>query len=323
MAILLRDLLDQVPLEVRDRVKATLDRVRAPLRDAIRAECRLSMKADAEDANASAQVPIELEGGCPEILKAVEFSDELELFLLLTRYRRGLAETASGTASLLALHSEISSLSNGHAWANIDSANITATREWAIEMLHRLSSYDPLGRVLVVNEDILGAYIYRANVSDEHETNAARISLYWCVIGLVSDWLGCSVEELTVVVAAHELAHAYTQLGADIEGRRWPSRDFSRAEIALKEGLAQFYTQRTLTRLSTKFPGALDAFESLLESQSEPYHAHKRWIDRYSAEAVRQAMIEVRRWREGSVDQFEERLYRISEQLKRGNESRF
>src|SRR4029077_10395808 len=46
-------------------------------------------------------------------------------------------------------------------------------------------------------------------------------------------WLGCDVEDLTVVVLTHELAHAYTQLGADIEGRRWAAPLFAKAEIAL------------------------------------------------------------------------------------------
>jgi hypothetical protein len=32
------------------------------------------------------------------------------------------------------------------------------------------------------------------------------------VIGLVSEWMGCSVEDLSIVVLAHELAHAYTQV---------------------------------------------------------------------------------------------------------------
>jgi hypothetical protein len=39
------------------------------------------------------------------------------------------------------------------------------------------------------------------------------------------------------VVLAHELAHAYTQLGADIDGRRWAAPSFAKAETALKEGL--------------------------------------------------------------------------------------
>ena len=117
------------------------------------------------------------------------------------------------------------------------------------------------------------------------------------------------------VVMAHELAQSHTPLGAAIEGRRWPSHHFANAETSLKEGLAQFYTWRALQRLQTKFPGALDAFDTLLAKQSAPYHAHKPWTDQFSPEAVRQAMIEVRRWREGSLEQFTDRLERASQQL--------
>lgn len=84
MPILLTDLLKRVPKEVEDRVRATRDRARTVLRDAIRAECRLSMKTEAEDTGGSAQVPIEVSAGYPEVLTAVKFPDELRHILLLT-----------------------------------------------------------------------------------------------------------------------------------------------------------------------------------------------------------------------------------------------
>jgi hypothetical protein len=69
----------------------------------------------------------------------------------------------------------------------------------------------------------------------------------------VSEWMGCTVEDLTVVVLTHELAHAYTQLGADIEGRRWPAAAFAAAESGLKEGLAQYYTDRVFRTGTASF----------------------------------------------------------------------
>lgn len=323
MPILLTDLLERVPKEVEGRVRATRDRARNVLRDAIRAECRLAMRTDVEDGGASAQVPIEVLPGYPEALKALSFPDELRHVLLLTRFRRSLAEVASGTAGLLQLYEALKQLPNGSDWAGVDPAAISDTREWAQEMLRRLETHDPVGKILTVNEDILGAYIYRADVHDEFATNSARIALYWCVIGLVSDWLGSSVEDLTVVVMAHELAHAYTQLGADIEGRRWPSHHFGEAETDLKEGLAQFYTLRALQRVHGRFPGAIDVFDTLLAKQPGPYHAHEPWVEHFSPEAVRQAMIEVRRWQEGTLEQFTDRLGRAGEQLKPLKDSLF
>ena len=54
--------------------------------------------------------------------------------------------------------------------------------------------------------------------------------------------VGATVEALTVVVAAHELSHAYTHLGRDIDGRCWDTEAFAHAETGMVEGLAQFYT---------------------------------------------------------------------------------
>lgn len=323
MPVLLIDLLRQVPEEVETRVRATRDRSRNVLRDAIRAECRLTMKSDAEDTGASAQVPIAVEAGYPERLQKLEFPDELRYILLLSRFRRSLIDAASGATGLLRLHSELRELPNSGSWTGVNPESIGATREWAVEMLRRLETHDPVGKVLAVNEDILGAYIYTADGRDEFATNSARIALYWCVIGLVSDWLGCSVEDLTTVVMAHELAHAYTQLGADIEGRRWPSYDFGKAETGLKEGLAQFYTLRALQRLRGRLPGALGAFETLLVKQPGPYHAHEPWVEHFSPEAIRQAMLEVRRSQEGTLEQFSVRLQRAGEHLRPLRESAF
>ena len=35
--------------------------------------------------------------------------------------------------------------------------------------------------------------------------NWANIRLYWGIIGLASEWLGCNVEDLAIVVLTHEL----------------------------------------------------------------------------------------------------------------------
>jgi hypothetical protein len=122
----------------------------------------------------------------------------------------------------------------------------------------------PLKKVLSVREDFLGIYEYDARglFADEQAINRATIRLYWGVIGLVSEWLGCSIEE----VLAHELAHAYTQLGADIDGRRWAAPSFAKAETALKEGLAQYYTDRVLRRLEARYK---------LARMLRPHHYHE------------------------------------------------
>lgn len=92
-------------------------------------------------------------------------------------------------------------------------------------LLDTLDKHDPLEKDLSVNEDILGVYRFdvRGLFDDEKAVNRATIHLYWGVIGWVSELLGCDVEDLTIVVLTHELAHAYTQLAPtsrDVAGRR-------------------------------------------------------------------------------------------------------
>ena len=127
MSVLLIDMLQKVPDEVEERVCAARDRSRIVLRDAIRAECRLSMKTDTEDVGASAQVQIEVTAGYPDVLRGVSFPEELRHILLLTRYRRNLTDAASGTAGLLELHATLQRLPNGADWAGLDASAISAT----------------------------------------------------------------------------------------------------------------------------------------------------------------------------------------------------
>jgi hypothetical protein len=289
------------------------------VQEALRAECRLVLRAreDVAQNRAGAQVPIVVEPGYPEVLDQIEFPDDFELIILLGRNRVLLEQAYSSTFGLLNLPEQLLRLPEPDKWASINSRDLETVGNWATALLKVLDEYDPLKTVLAVNEDILGVYRYDASASfaDEQAINRATILLYWGVIGLVSQWLGCSVEDLALVVLTHELAHAYTQLGADIEGRRWAAASFANAESALKEGLAQYYTDRALKRLTGRYAGALNAFLNLLPHQPEAYRAHQPWLQNSSPEAVRRAMIEVRRWNEQKLAEFNRRLQIAQKEL--------
>jgi hypothetical protein len=322
MSIFLRDLIAAIDPSVEQRVRRTRDRSRAAIQEALRSECRLSMRSadELEEPGSTASVRVEIEPGYPEILEHVEFPDDLEHVLLLNGYRTQIEQVVSGLQGLEELREQLLHMPRPDHWVKVSADELAGVRSWGQMLLQVREAKDPLSEVLAVKQDILGVYEYDARCTDEYEVNRAVIRLYWGVIGLFSKWLACSVEDLTIVVLAHELAHAYTQLGSDIEGRRWPSRDFSRADIELVEGLAQYYALQTLNRLSRRFPGALTTFELLLAKQSEPYHAHEPWLEHFTAEAVRRAMIEARRWREGSLEEYEDRLAHAAEQLRPGRQ---
>jgi hypothetical protein len=139
--------------------------------------------------------------------------------------------------------------------------------------------------------------------------NDVRIELYWALIGLLAEMLGRTVEAVTVVVLAHELAHAYTHLGCDTDGHRWGAHAFARSDHALKEGLAQYYTQVTCDRLSVNLPEAAQAYDELLKSQPAAYQTHREWITKGVArEDIRRALVETRRGGVGVLEQFNKRL---------------
>jgi hypothetical protein len=120
------------------------------------------------------------------------------------------------------LRDSLLELPESEKWVSASGADLQSVANWSAALLKVLDQHDPLKSVLAVNQDFLGIYDYdsRALFVDEQAINRATIRLYWGVIGLVSQWLGCDVEDLTVVVLTHELAHAYTQrrIGAILYG---------------------------------------------------------------------------------------------------------
>jgi hypothetical protein len=322
MPIKLIDLISRVPSEVETRVRRVRDQVRPAIQEALRAECRLVLRTPEESElnRAGAQVPIEIAPGYPAVLEDITFPDDFERIMLLGRYRALLEKASEGTSGLLRLRDELLRLPEREKWTSASVSDLQSVVNWAAALLTVLEQHDPLKKVLAVREDFLGVYEYNARdmFADEKSVNRATIRLYWGVIGLVSELDGCSVEDLTTVVLTHELAHAYTQLGADIEGRRWPAPAFAQAEPALKECLAQYYTDRVLRRLERRHVGALKIFLDLLPGQPPAYRAHLPWLEDSSSEAVRRAMIEVRRWNEGKLSDFNQRLETARNELSPG-----
>ncbi len=319
MPIRLTELIEKVPPEVENRVKKTLSHAKPILQEMLRRECRLTMRkgeSDEEDRK-NVQVPVEVAPGHPVILEDVTFPDDLERILLLGRERAALESARASADALIPLRAKLAQRSAPDQWTGATEAEIRSVRDWADTLLNRLDESDPIKAVLAVSEDCLGVYSFdiSALFADEYAINGARIRLYWGVIGLCAEWMGCTVEDLTVVVLTHELAHAYTQLGADIDGRRWPATVFNRVEMGLAEGLAQYYTDRVLNRVQKQHPAALGVFLKMQPQQPEPYRAHQPWLTAYSPEAVRRAMLEVRYWKELKLSDFNRRLNKAQQEL--------
>lgn len=322
MAIRFAELVGRFSDNVGYDVERVRDQARPVLQEAMRGECRLVMRTaeEAESLLPGARVPVELAPGHPVNVGQVTLSDSAKVANLLGRFRDSLRDVARGLGGLEQLRGELANIAIGDRPALVDRGALESVQQWATTLLAILDENDPLKVVLAIRDDFLGVYEY--DVADAPRDgafpNRAKIKLYYQVIGLVAEWMGCGVEDLTVVVLAHELAHAYTQLGADIDGNRWPARNFALAEHELKEGLAQYYTLRTLRRVQGRYPGASAVFAAMLPYQPQAYRVHQDWVDRYSPEAVRRAMLEVRRWNEGTLAEFNRRLDVARREMDRG-----
>jgi hypothetical protein len=181
-----------------------------------------------------------------------------------------------------------------------------------------LDEANPVKKLLAVDEDVLGAYWYSPR--EWGREPRSNIELYWGVIGLIAQMLGTPVDALTVVVLAHECAHAYTHLGTDIDGERWESGAFSEAEVALKEGLAQYYTYRVCKRLEETLPEAIRAYNKLLPEQPAAYQMHRDWLDHFTPEEVRLAVLELRRRDLGTLEKYAQALVRARQAIRRDQE---
>lgn len=179
------------------------------------------------------------------------------------------------------------------------------------DLLAEIDSRDPVQKLLLVSQDVLGVY----RIIGLFPPMRTEVHLFWAVIALVSGWLGTSVEGLTVVVLAHELAHGYTHIGADIDRVTWDTDAFINAEKGLIEGLAQHYTHLVCQALEFRFPEALAAYQALLPRQPPPYQTQKQWEKVHSKEMIRLALLTTRRRMQTTLAEFMKNLNQAEQDL--------
>jgi hypothetical protein len=142
--------------------------------------------------------------------------------------------------------------------------------------------------------DVLGAF-YHFKTRGGKRIDKPWIELYPQVIAYFSFVHGVSAENLATVVMIHELAHAYTLAGYDINMSRG-NLLCSLLPDEMAEGAAQYYTNAVCDQLEVKFNGIKQAFSELLAGQGPAYHAFQQWTTEriFNHEAVRSAWIKFR-----------------------------
>jgi len=303
MSFSIETLLKRAPRDTLHRVEQVKARLNTSIRRLLREETALKLSGGG-DGDDRTSVPVRLVPGAPRRLIGRRFDDVTGLGVTLAPYQHTLRRVQESLDALEPALSALMARTDGRALVGDRASHVDPVRELAAHLLAEATKADLVRWALEVDEDVLGVYEYGCiDVFPE-----SCVELYWGVIGLCAGWLGTPVEDLAAVVLAHELAHAYTHLGRDIDGRRWDVNAFQDSDHALKEGLAQYYTARVCRRLSAQLPGCWAVYETLLPYQPAPYRTHVAWLADYTPEEVRYAMLAVRREARGSLEDFERRL---------------
>jgi hypothetical protein len=323
MPVLLDELLSRIPSDTRQRVERARDRFNPLIREALRRETGLRLKRPGvqEDSDArkeEAVVRTVLEPGLPAKLQGKVIEDRYRLAAILAPWRHTLHLLRDSSREIN--EKLVPLLLSDPAGSNLmkeRQRHLRPVGELAEDLLREIAKFDLVKWILAVDEDVLGVYRYREHEGFLGIVYEGHIELYWSVIGLIAQLIDTSVEALASVVFAHELAHAFTHVGADIDGHRWPSKQFDDGERGLVEGLAQYYTALVCDRLDRHDTYARDAYQKLLPHQPGPYHSQEKWLREFTPEEVRLAMIETRRKGAGTVGDFEKSLGSAQERLRK------
>ena len=265
----------------RSAVGETVKRWNVGLRDAVRGATALKLSGDSGRAVAS--VPVSVVDGMPRpMAEATSDIEPWQWWLILNApalatAREGLRIIAD-ERDMLARH--LGDIAN-------EMASVDSSRGFVERILGHSIERDLAERLEGIEDDILGAYW----------VHDSKIQIYWMPIAIFASLFGLSIPMLTIITLCHELAHAYTHRGVDLNSNAWGTDHFIRTDNGVKEGLAQYYTDQVMRAFETRVPGILDAFLKLAESQSHLYSDYQNWIgnsEESGLEAVRYAMLELR-----------------------------
>lgn len=220
--------------------------------------------------------PVVVADGMPDpLLLVLDDADDVWAELLIRRTL--FLNTEKGIASTRELLGQITHALRGQTPLDSEAKSLDGVSTLLGELNRALSGRQLPDRILGLNRDVLGAYYFQI----------PEVRVFWVPIAIVAASAGMPIEALTLVVLAHELAHAYTHLGFDIDGEAWDTGDFARSDLELVEGLAQYYTEVVCKNLGERIPAAIECFNQLLEKQHSVYKDYQNWDQTDSGELMR------------------------------------
>ena len=280
--------LESVQLDAEGAVTRARDKWNIMIRDRLRNETALRLTIG----DRAQSVPIKVVDGLPEpFLRVMEQFPDAEWAILNEATLRAVA---TGSEYMSGVHPLVKRLWGDKKTGPADPVEIGRVGDTAKAWIALIEELQVVDRILGIPEDVLGAYFYRI----------PEVRLYWVAIGIMARLLDVSIESLAVVVLTHELGHAYTHLGYDIDDHHWDTENFARTDVHVVEGLAQFYTNVVCEHLYGRIPEAKSAFDKLLSKQGSAYTSFQDWLPSQeeggkegdsTGEVMRATMIECRR----------------------------
>jgi hypothetical protein len=275
-----------VPPDSQERVTRASKQWNSSLRGHIRGATGL--KLTDREGKSGMDIPVKVvEGFSDELARLIDQHHDPVLWKLIIGQPK-LGGLVEGVSFLLDVWSDLERWPKLPARLRSGDRALARSRVLA-EKLQQLIVAEKIGKeISKFSTDILGIYRFRP---------ASSIELYWMPIAMVSAMLDLKIEDLTVVVLIHELAHGYTHLGNDIDGQSWSTTGFANSDADVVEGLAQFYTAMITEEMAGKMPGPKLAYDRFLELQSGAYREHEKWLKQFTerrSEVIRFALIAAR-----------------------------
>jgi hypothetical protein len=273
-----------IPLDAKERVERAVKQFNQKVREEIRTETALRLAGG--DGRGAVAIRI-IEGFPAEVAWPIDRHQDQTLWRLIIAQPK-LGGVVDGLGLLLEHWEEFERWPELPEVAKGSKPQLERAAQVADAMQKLAVTRKVFDELKMIEEDILGLYRPRDS----------SIDIYWMSQALIAAMLGVRIEDLTVVTLAHELAHAYTHVGRDIDGVAWSDAAFAGSAREVKEGLAQVYTAVVGRKLAKRATGVHTAYERLLEHQSGPYRVHLEWLKdqgEHRGEALRFAMLRARR----------------------------
>ena len=248
------------------------------------------------ESNERVSIPIKVEDSVPtKFLEILEDCDD-DLLELLLKYN-SMVTALNELKFQLEKHDSFSKFHGNKCSPKEIQSSILHLRK----LIQAVDSSGIIEKLKRLGPDILGAYYFYER----------RVELYWLSIGMYSLIYNTPIDDLTIVVLTHELAHGYSHVGFDIDGKDWDTHAFSKADLKIVEGIAQFYTEMICYDF---FERVSKTFNNLLEKQEIHYCDYKNWFETHEEnkyEKMRSIIRKVRKHKIIDYGHFNEILKRI------------